>query len=67
LRFTAIDKDGNRSIVIHNKPKEPGFERSEEITLTGKWADSVFIAEEILYKCPSKYTNSEGPVSTASL
>jgi cytochrome c-type biogenesis protein CcmE len=67
LEFTAIDKDGERSKVLYNQPKPTDFERSEEITMTGHASDSLFIATEILMKCPSKYANSEGPVSTASL
>ena len=67
LHFTAVDKEGKRSKVLYNQPKPLDFERSEEITMTGHATDSLFIATEILMKCPSKYTNSEGPVSTATL
>ena len=67
LQFTAVDRSGGRSVVLYNQPKPTDFERSEEITMTGHASDSLFIATEILMKCPSKYANSEGPVSTASL
>ena len=58
LRFTAVDKDGERSVVYFNQPKPTDFERSEEITLTGlsSW-DTAFFAQDILMKCPSKYAD----------
>ncbi len=55
FKFQAIDKDGNRSMVVYNQPKPQDFERSEEITMKGFATDSAFVAEEILMKCPSKY------------
>jgi cytochrome c-type biogenesis protein CcmE len=67
LRFTAVDKEGGRSVVLYNQPKPTDFERSEEITLTGHATDSLFVATEILMKCPSKYTNQEEVVADASL
>jgi len=60
LTFQAIDKEGQHAIVRYNQPKPTDFERSEEITLTGHFTDSAFIATEILMKCPSKYTDGEG-------
>jgi len=53
--FTAIDKDGARKKILYNQPKPTDFERSEEITMKGLSKDSLFIATEILMKCPSKY------------
>lgn len=55
FKFQAIDKEGNRSLVVYNQPKPQDFERSEEITMKGFATDTAFIAEEILMKCPSKY------------
>lgn len=53
--FTAIDKDGDTKKIVYNQPKPTDFERSEEITMKGKSVDGVFMANEILMKCPSKY------------
>lgn len=53
--FTAIDKAGEKKVVLYNQPKPTDFERSEEITMKGVSTDSVFVASEILMKCPSKY------------
>jgi cytochrome c-type biogenesis protein CcmE len=56
--FGAIDKDGEKHTVNYHQPKPQDFERSEEITMKGFVNDSVFIAEEILMKCPSKYNET---------
>lgn len=56
--FGAIDKEGKKCQVIYNQPKPQDFERSEEITMKGYSNDSVFVAEQILMKCPSKYNES---------
>ncbi|MFM6998873.1 MAG: cytochrome c maturation protein CcmE [Bacteroidota bacterium] len=58
LRFTAIDKDGQRCVVYFNQPKPTDFERAEEVTLTGMSSgDTAFFAQNILMKCPSKYAD----------
>jgi|LakMenE18May11ns_1017448.scaffolds.fasta_scaffold8717905_2 cytochrome c-type biogenesis protein CcmE len=59
LKFTAVDKDGNRRVVYYNKPKPTDFERSEEITMTGFATDTAFFTTNILMKCPSKYQEKE--------
>ena len=47
-----------RKVVLHrSKPQD--FERSEQIVLIGKAEGEAFHAEEILMKCPSKYTEGE--------
>lgn len=56
--FFATDKDGKNQKVIYHQPKPQDFERSEEITMKGYANDSVFVADEILMKCPSKYNES---------
>ncbi len=53
--FIAIDKEGEKKKVMYGQPKPQDFERSEEITMKGYSTDSLFVAEEILMKCPSKY------------
>jgi cytochrome c-type biogenesis protein CcmE len=35
---------------------------SEQIVITGEAKDTVFMADKILMKCPSKYKNTEEPV-----
>jgi len=53
------DSDGVSNKVILQKPKPQDFERSEQIVLTGAMENDVFVADEILMKCPSKYKEEE--------
>ncbi len=58
--FFARDKQGEVRQVVYNQPKPQDFERAEEVTMKGYAEDSVFVAGEILMKCPSKYNGQEG-------
>jgi cytochrome c-type biogenesis protein CcmE len=58
--FHALDKEGRSKQVLYPHPKPQDFARSEEITMKGYTRDSVFVAEEILMKCPSKYADETG-------
>jgi len=57
--FYMIDNNGTSNKVVLNSPKPQDFERSENIVATGKMVDGVFMADEILMKCPSKYKDEE--------
>ncbi len=65
LSFFVVDSLKNEREVLYGGPKPQDFERSEKITLTGYAKDSVFIAEKILMKCPSKY-NDQNTVEASS-
>lgn len=59
--FSFVMKD-NKDVekkVILKQPKPQDFELSEQIVVTGTLKDDVFIADEILMKCPSKYKDEE--------
>ncbi len=57
--FHMIDKNGESKKVIMKQSKPQDFERSESIVVTGEIMDDVFVADEILMKCPSKYKDDE--------
>lgn len=57
--FHMLDSEGISNQVILQKPKPQDFERSEQIVLTGAMKEGVFVADEILMKCPSKYKEEE--------
>ncbi len=57
--FHMLDSEGVSNKVILQKPKPQDFERSEQIVLTGAMKEGVFVADEILVKCPSKYKEEE--------
>lgn len=64
--FQMVDNEGKTSKVLYSAPKPQDFERSEQIVVTGKAKDDVFIADKILMKCPSKYVEDEIEIIEAS-
>lgn len=60
LKFTMYDKDSLQRMVYLNQTKPHDFERAESIVITGKAnKEGVFVANEILMKCPSKYNDKK--------
>lgn len=57
--FFLKDEEGDIKKVVLNKAKPQDFERSESIVVTGNLKDELFVADEILMKCPSKYKDQE--------
>lgn len=59
MAFFLKDEAGEirRVELLAAKPQD--FERSESIVLTGKMKGEVFIASDMLLKCPSKYQDQE--------
>jgi cytochrome c-type biogenesis protein CcmE len=63
--FYMIDNTGAEHKVLLNKTKPQDFEKSEQIVIIGKMKDDVFIASDILMKCPSKYNSNEVQTKTS--
>lgn len=57
--FYLKDVQGIEKQVVFKGAKPQDFERSEQIVLTGYMHDELFIATDILLKCPSKYKEEE--------
>ena len=57
--FHMLDNNGESRKVIMKQAKPQDFERSESIVVTGELKNEVFVADEILMKCPSKYKDDE--------
>ena len=56
--FVRDKENVEREVYFHGaKPRD--IEKSENITLTGKMANTIFHAETILVKCPSKYEDGK--------
>ena len=58
--FHMKDDNGIVREVHYNHPKPPNFEDAEKIVVEGYSKDAVFVAENILVKCPSKYNSAAG-------
>ncbi len=57
--FYLTDTENKTEKVILLKPKPQDFERSEQVILTGSYENGIFVADEVLTKCPSKYKDEE--------
>ncbi|MEZ4722346.1 MAG: cytochrome c maturation protein CcmE [Flavobacteriales bacterium] len=57
FHMTDINNEEHKVFLHKSKPQD--FERSEQIVLIGKVENGEFHANEILMKCPSKYTDGE--------
>lgn len=57
LSFTAIDSLGGTVQVIYKNAKPDNLEHSERLVMKGKMQGDKFDCNEILMKCPSKYTD----------
>lgn len=55
--FYMKDEDGNVRRVLYPKPKPNNFEQATQLVVVGEMRNSVFHANEMLMKCPSKYND----------
>lgn len=57
--FMLVDTNKLEQRVVYYNPMPQDFERSEQVVITGNIQKDVFVADKILLKCPSKYTENE--------
>ena len=57
LSFTAVDSLGGTVQVVYKNAKPDNLEHSERLVMKGKMQGDKFDCNEILMKCPSKYTD----------
>jgi cytochrome c-type biogenesis protein CcmE len=57
--FMLVDTNKVAQRVIYNNPKPQDFDKSEQVVITGCMKGNVFMADNILLKCPSKYVKKE--------
>ena len=57
LSFTAVDTVGGKVKVVYKDAKPDNLEHSDRLVMKGKMNGDVFECNEILMKCPSKYTD----------
>ncbi|HEX8328463.1 MAG TPA: cytochrome c maturation protein CcmE [Hymenobacter sp.] len=65
--FTLIDTLKVAQRVVYNNPKPQDFDSSEQVVITGSMKGNVFMADNILLKCPSKYVKKDLDGATASI
>lgn len=54
--FEMIDEDGIKENIFYGEPMPPDFLLSEQVVVIGGYENNTFVADDILLKCPSKYT-----------
>lgn len=54
--FQMIDEDGMKENVFYGEPMPADFLLSEQVVVIGGYENNTFVADNILLKCPSKYT-----------
>ena len=57
--FTLVDTTSLAQRVVYNNPKPQDFDASEQVVITGCIKGNVFMADNILLKCPSKYVKKD--------
>jgi cytochrome c-type biogenesis protein CcmE len=65
FEFILVDNNNEVHSVIYKNAKPQDFDKSEQVVIIGSMKGDVFMADEILMKCPSKYEEKE--VKAASL
>ncbi|MFP4092091.1 MAG: cytochrome c maturation protein CcmE [Cyclobacteriaceae bacterium] len=57
--FVMVDDNQEEQRVFYNEPMPADFVRSEQVVVIGSYHNEVFVADQILMKCPSKYQETE--------
>lgn len=64
--FHMRDDEGETWPVQYRNPKPASFEDADKIVVEGSVEDTVFVAEHILMKCPSKYNDERALEQSAA-
>ncbi len=59
--FHMRDENGTARRVEYGNPKPANFEDAERLVIEGHVDGEIFVAENILVKCPSKYNETSAP------
>ena len=59
LGMICGDHDTSRAPCLFGKPTD--FEKSQRVVMKGSMVGETFECQEIILKCPSKYTDEKGP------
>ena len=55
LTFPITDEHGNRMPVRYGGIKPGNFEQADRVVVIGRYDEGIFLADQLLVKCPSKY------------
>jgi cytochrome c-type biogenesis protein CcmE len=58
LQFPILDENQDKMMVVYSGTKPANFEQANKVVVIGKYENGVFVADQLLVKCPSKYQGS---------
>ena len=58
LFFPIVDERGSSMPVEYGGTKPGNFDQADQVVVIGRYQDGVFLADQLLVKCPSKYQGS---------
>ena len=59
VSFVMVDENGREQTVFYDEPMPSDLMRSEQVVVIGSYQKDLFVADQILLKCPSKYQDEE--------
>lgn len=59
LQFPIIDGKKDKMTVVYSGTKPANFEQARQVVVIGKYENGVFVADQLLVKCPSKYQGKQ--------
>lgn len=61
FQFVLTDDQGNSLPVVYKRIKPANFDQAVGVVAIGRFTGSVFEANQLLIKCPSKYESQYAP------
>ena len=59
FEFILVDNNNEEHTVVYKDSKPQDFDKSEQVVIVGSMRENIFLADEILMKCPSKYEEKD--------
>ena len=58
LQFPIMDENQDKMMVVYSGTKPSNFEQADRVVVIGRYENEIFVADQLLVKCPSKYQGS---------
>lgn len=59
LQFPIMDGNQNKMMIVYSGTKPANFEQARKVVVIGRYENGVFVADQLLVKCPSKYQGKQ--------
>ncbi len=59
LQFPIINEIQENMMVVYDGAKPANFEQADQVVVIGRYENGLFVADQLLVKCPSKYQGSD--------